>query len=129
MKALPFHLKSLFLAGKRPPPGPSTDSPAAKRLKMEPSSQSPVPSGKSTPQPPPGKSTPSSRYFTITSQTIFIILFIPHMAVILKQNMYTLQNMYTFYSAWWKGAGRRTSYLTCPFLGISLFSDYNASQM
>ncbi|XP_076006282.1 general transcription factor IIF subunit 1 isoform X2 [Genypterus blacodes] len=46
--------------GKRQPPGPSTDSPAAKRLKMEPSTQSPAPSGKSTPQPPSGKSTPSS---------------------------------------------------------------------
>ncbi|CAG04103.1 unnamed protein product, partial [Tetraodon nigroviridis] len=46
--------------GKRQMPG--TDCPAAKRLKMDPSSQSPGPSGKSTPQPPSGKSTPSSRY-------------------------------------------------------------------
>ncbi|KAM9779716.1 general transcription factor IIF subunit 1 [Neosynchiropus ocellatus] len=46
--------------GKRQTPGPSTDSPAAKRLKMDPSSQSPAPSGKSTPQPSSGKSTPSS---------------------------------------------------------------------
>ena len=38
-------------------------------------------------------------------------LFIPHMAVILKQNMYT---GCFFYSAWWKGAGRRKSYFTCP---------------
>lgn len=38
----------------------SSDTPAAKRLKMEPTSQSP--SGKSTPQPASGKSTPSSRY-------------------------------------------------------------------
>ncbi|XP_015224527.1 PREDICTED: general transcription factor IIF subunit 1 [Cyprinodon variegatus] len=46
--------------GKRQIQAAATDSPAAKRLKMEPSSQSPVPSGKSTPQPPSGKSTPSS---------------------------------------------------------------------
>ncbi|KAF5881811.1 general transcription factor IIF subunit 1 isoform X1 [Clarias magur] len=38
----------------------SSDTPAAKRLKMEPVSGSP--SGKSTPQPASGKSTPSSRY-------------------------------------------------------------------
>ncbi|KAK1877650.1 General transcription factor IIF subunit 1 [Dissostichus eleginoides] len=56
--------------GKRPPPGPSTDSPAAKRLKMEPSSQSPVPSGKSTPQPPPGKSTPSSSDVQLTEEAV-----------------------------------------------------------
>lgn len=36
----------------------SSDTPTAKRLKMEPTSQSP--SGKSTPQPASGKSTPSS---------------------------------------------------------------------
>ncbi|XP_010773622.1 general transcription factor IIF subunit 1-like [Notothenia coriiceps] len=56
--------------GKRPPPGPSTDSPAAKRLKMEPSSQSPAPSGKSTPQPPPGKSTPSSSDVQLTEEAV-----------------------------------------------------------
>ncbi|KAJ4931803.1 hypothetical protein JOQ06_010243 [Pogonophryne albipinna] len=56
--------------GKRPPPGPSTDSPAAKRLKMEPSSQSPVPSGKSTPQPTPGKSTPSSSDVQLTEEAV-----------------------------------------------------------
>lgn len=52
--------------GKRQTQGPATDSPAAKRLKMDPSSQSPGPSGKSTPQPPSGKSTPSSRYSALT---------------------------------------------------------------
>lgn len=36
---------------------------------MDPSSQSPGPSGKSTPQPPSGKSTPSSRYTTHHSGT------------------------------------------------------------
>uniref|UniRef100_A0A8C9YUE9 Transcription initiation factor IIF subunit alpha n=1 Tax=Sander lucioperca TaxID=283035 RepID=A0A8C9YUE9_SANLU len=56
--------------GKRPTPGPSTDSPAAKRLKMEPSSQSPVPSGKSTPQPPSGKSTPSSSDVQLTEEAV-----------------------------------------------------------
>ncbi|KAG7260747.1 hypothetical protein CRUP_002185 [Coryphaenoides rupestris] len=40
--------------GKRQPAAPSADSPAAKRLKMEPSGQSPAPSGKTTPQPPSG---------------------------------------------------------------------------
>ncbi|KAJ7989676.1 hypothetical protein DPEC_G00307010 [Dallia pectoralis] len=55
--------------GKRPVVGGSSDSPAAKRLKMEPggavtSTQSPVPSGKSTPQPPSGKSTPSDVQLT-----------------------------------------------------------------
>ncbi|XP_055767713.1 general transcription factor IIF subunit 1-like isoform X4 [Salvelinus fontinalis] len=49
--------------GKRHVVGGSSESPAAKRLKMESSStavttQSPAPSGKSTPQPPSGKSTP-----------------------------------------------------------------------
>ncbi|XP_032393959.1 general transcription factor IIF subunit 1 isoform X1 [Etheostoma spectabile] len=56
--------------GKRPTLGPSTDSPAAKRLKMEPSSQSPVPSGKSTPQPPSGKSTPSSSDVQLTEEAV-----------------------------------------------------------
>ncbi|XP_029292889.1 general transcription factor IIF subunit 1-like [Cottoperca gobio] len=56
--------------GKRPTPGPSTDSPAAKRLKMEPSSQSPVPSVKSTPQPPSGKSTPSSSDVQLTEEAV-----------------------------------------------------------
>uniref|UniRef100_A0A3B4T410 Transcription initiation factor IIF subunit alpha n=1 Tax=Seriola dumerili TaxID=41447 RepID=A0A3B4T410_SERDU len=50
--------------------GVSTDSPAAKRLKMEPSSQSPVPSGKSTPQPPSGKSTPSSSDVQLTEEAV-----------------------------------------------------------
>ncbi|XP_047428410.1 general transcription factor IIF subunit 1 [Mugil cephalus] len=56
--------------GKRQTPGPTTDSPAAKRLKMEPSSQSPVPSGKSTPQPPSGKSTPSSSDVQLTEDAV-----------------------------------------------------------
>ncbi|XP_029364775.1 general transcription factor IIF subunit 1 [Echeneis naucrates] len=56
--------------GKRQTQGPSTDSPAAKRLKMEPSSQSPVPSGKSTPQPPSGKSTPSSSDVQLTEEAV-----------------------------------------------------------
>uniref|UniRef100_A0A8C2Z4T9 Transcription initiation factor IIF subunit alpha n=1 Tax=Cyclopterus lumpus TaxID=8103 RepID=A0A8C2Z4T9_CYCLU len=56
--------------GKRPTPGPSADSPAAKRLKMEPSSQSPAPSGKSTPQPPSGKSTPSSSDVQLTEEAV-----------------------------------------------------------
>ncbi|XP_062294468.1 general transcription factor IIF subunit 1 [Scomber scombrus] len=56
--------------GKRHPQGPGTDSPAAKRLKMEPSSQSPVPSGKSTPQPPSGKSTPSSSDVQLTEEAV-----------------------------------------------------------
>ncbi|XP_060945989.1 general transcription factor IIF subunit 1 [Limanda limanda] len=56
--------------GKRPTPGPATDSPAAKRLKMEPSSQSPAPSGKSTPQPPSGKSTPSSSDVQLTEEAV-----------------------------------------------------------
>ncbi|XP_037648703.1 general transcription factor IIF subunit 1 [Sebastes umbrosus] len=56
--------------GKRPTQGPSTDSPAAKRLKMEPSSQSPAPSGKSTPQPPSGKSTPSSSDVQLTEEAV-----------------------------------------------------------
>ncbi|XP_040047383.1 general transcription factor IIF subunit 1 [Gasterosteus aculeatus] len=56
--------------GKRPTAGPSTDSPAAKRLKMEPSSQSPAPSGKTTPQPPSGKSTPSSSDVQLTEEAV-----------------------------------------------------------
>ncbi|AWP18803.1 putative general transcription factor IIF subunit 1 isoform 3 [Scophthalmus maximus] len=56
--------------GKRQIPGPGTDSPAAKRLKMEPSSQSPVPSGKNTPQPPSGKSTPSSSDVQLTEEAV-----------------------------------------------------------
>ncbi|XP_068605919.1 general transcription factor IIF subunit 1 [Brachionichthys hirsutus] len=56
--------------GKRQPQGPGTDSPAAKRRKMEPSSQSPVPSGKSTPQPPSGKSPPSSSDVQLTEEAV-----------------------------------------------------------
>lgn len=56
--------------GKRQNQGPGTDSPAAKRLKMEPSSQSPAPSGKSTPQPPSGKSTPSSSDVQLTEEAV-----------------------------------------------------------
>ncbi|XP_069005404.1 general transcription factor IIF subunit 1 [Embiotoca jacksoni] len=56
--------------GKRQTQGPNTDSPAAKRLKMEPSSQSPAPSGKSTPQPPSGKSTPSSSDVQLTEEAV-----------------------------------------------------------
>uniref|UniRef100_H3D509 Transcription initiation factor IIF subunit alpha n=1 Tax=Tetraodon nigroviridis TaxID=99883 RepID=H3D509_TETNG len=54
--------------GKRQMPG--TDCPAAKRLKMDPSSQSPGPSGKSTPQPPSGKSTPSSSDVQLTEEAV-----------------------------------------------------------
>ncbi|KAM6905339.1 general transcription factor IIF subunit 1 [Xenentodon cancila] len=56
--------------GKRPTQGPSTDSPAAKRLKMEPSTQSPGASGKSTPQPTSGKSTPSSSDVQLTEEAV-----------------------------------------------------------
>ncbi|XP_077397072.1 general transcription factor IIF subunit 1 isoform X3 [Festucalex cinctus] len=56
--------------GKRQTQGPGTDSPAAKRLKMDPSSQSPAPSGKSTPQPPSGKSTPSSSDVQVTEEAV-----------------------------------------------------------
>uniref|UniRef100_A0A3B5AFM7 Transcription initiation factor IIF subunit alpha n=1 Tax=Stegastes partitus TaxID=144197 RepID=A0A3B5AFM7_9TELE len=45
-------------------------SQTAKRLKMEPSSQSPAPSGKSTPQPPSGKSTPSSSDVQLTEEAV-----------------------------------------------------------
>ncbi|XP_029692233.1 general transcription factor IIF subunit 1-like [Takifugu rubripes] len=58
----------LIKASKRQAPGP--DCPAAKRLKMEPSSQSPGPSGKSTPQPPSGKSTPSSSNIQLAEKVI-----------------------------------------------------------
>ncbi|KAK9534926.1 hypothetical protein VZT92_007340 [Zoarces viviparus] len=37
---------------------------------MEPSSQSPAPSGKSTPQPPSGKSTPSSSDVQLTEEAV-----------------------------------------------------------
>ncbi|KAM9784229.1 general transcription factor IIF subunit 1 isoform 2-T3 [Syngnathus typhle] len=56
--------------GKRQTQGPGTDSPAAKRLKMDPSGQSPAPSGKSTPQPPSGKSTPSSSDVQLTEEAV-----------------------------------------------------------
>ncbi|XP_049600064.1 general transcription factor IIF subunit 1 isoform X2 [Syngnathus scovelli] len=56
--------------GKRQTQGPGTDSPAAKRLKMDPSGQSPGPSGKSTPQPPSGKSTPSSSDVQLTEEAV-----------------------------------------------------------
>ncbi|XP_029997737.1 general transcription factor IIF subunit 1 isoform X2 [Sphaeramia orbicularis] len=56
--------------GKRQNPVGGTDSPAAKRLKMEPNSQSPAPSGKSTPQPPSGKSTPSSSDVQLTEEAV-----------------------------------------------------------
>lgn len=56
--------------GKRQTQGPATDSPAAKRLKMEPNSQSPAPSGKSTPQPASGKSTPSSSDVQLTEEAV-----------------------------------------------------------
>uniref|UniRef100_A0A8C8F869 Transcription initiation factor IIF subunit alpha n=1 Tax=Oncorhynchus tshawytscha TaxID=74940 RepID=A0A8C8F869_ONCTS len=61
--------------GKRQVVGGSSDSPAAKRLKMESSStavttQSPAPSGKSTPQPPSGKSTPSSSDVQLTEEAV-----------------------------------------------------------
>ncbi|XP_072298577.1 general transcription factor IIF subunit 1 [Eucyclogobius newberryi] len=49
---------------------PATDTPAAKRLKMEPNSQSPAPSGKSTPQPASGKSTPSSSDVQLTEEAV-----------------------------------------------------------
>uniref|UniRef100_A0A8C7V5G4 Transcription initiation factor IIF subunit alpha n=1 Tax=Oncorhynchus mykiss TaxID=8022 RepID=A0A8C7V5G4_ONCMY len=61
--------------GKRQVVGGSSESPAAKRLKMESSStavttQSPAPSGKSTPQPPSGKSTPSSSDVQLTEEAV-----------------------------------------------------------
>uniref|UniRef100_W5KU27 Transcription initiation factor IIF subunit alpha n=1 Tax=Astyanax mexicanus TaxID=7994 RepID=W5KU27_ASTMX len=54
--------------GKRQATVPSSDTPAAKRLKMDPSSQSP--SGKSTPQPASGKSTPSSSDVQLTEDAV-----------------------------------------------------------
>ncbi|XP_018601587.1 general transcription factor IIF subunit 1 [Scleropages formosus] len=55
--------------GKRQTPGASSsDTPAAKRLKMEPSPQSP--SGKATPQPTSGKSTPSSSDVQLTEDAV-----------------------------------------------------------
>ncbi|XP_036408614.1 general transcription factor IIF subunit 1 isoform X1 [Megalops cyprinoides] len=54
--------------GKRQPAASSTDTPAAKRLKMEPSPQSP--SGKTTPQPTSGKSTPSSSDVQLTEEAV-----------------------------------------------------------
>ncbi|KAM9746097.1 general transcription factor IIF subunit 1 isoform 2-T2 [Menidia menidia] len=56
--------------GKRQNQGVATDSPAAKRLKLEPSTQSPAPSGKSTPQPASGKSTPSSSDVQLTEEAV-----------------------------------------------------------
>ncbi|CAB1342273.1 unnamed protein product [Coregonus sp. 'balchen'] len=61
--------------GRRQVVGGSSESPAAKRLKMESSStaittQSPAPSGKSTPQPPSGKSTPSSSDVQLTEEAV-----------------------------------------------------------
>ncbi|XP_062306775.1 general transcription factor IIF subunit 1 [Osmerus eperlanus] len=56
--------------GKRQPAGQSSDTPAAKRLKMEPNTQSPAPSGKSTPQPPSGKSTPSTSDVQLTEEAV-----------------------------------------------------------
>ncbi|KAI4877773.1 hypothetical protein NFI96_009911 [Prochilodus magdalenae] len=54
--------------GKRQATVSSSDTPAAKRLKMDPSSQSP--SGKSTPQPASGKSTPSSSDVQLTEDAV-----------------------------------------------------------
>ncbi|KAB5554312.1 hypothetical protein PHYPO_G00048890 [Pangasianodon hypophthalmus] len=54
--------------GKRQATTSSSDTPAAKRLKMEPTSQSP--SGKSTPQPASGKSTPSSSDVQLTEEAV-----------------------------------------------------------
>ncbi|KAJ8345814.1 hypothetical protein SKAU_G00300070 [Synaphobranchus kaupii] len=54
--------------GKRQAVAPSADTPASKRLKMEPSPQSP--SGKSTPQPTSGKSTPSSSDVQLTEDAV-----------------------------------------------------------
>lgn len=55
--------------GKRQTPA-AAETPAAKRLKMEPNSQSPAPSGKSTPQPASGKSTPSSSDVQLTEEAV-----------------------------------------------------------
>uniref|UniRef100_A0A8C1JQQ1 Transcription initiation factor IIF subunit alpha n=1 Tax=Cyprinus carpio TaxID=7962 RepID=A0A8C1JQQ1_CYPCA len=54
--------------GKRQTTVPSSETPAAKRLKMEPSPQSS--SGKSTPQPVSGKSTPSSSDVLLTEDAV-----------------------------------------------------------
>lgn len=56
--------------GKRQTQSAATESPAAKRLKMEPSTQSPAPSGKTTPQPASGKSTPSSSDVQLTEEAV-----------------------------------------------------------
>nr|AAH45951.1 General transcription factor IIF, polypeptide 1 [Danio rerio]AAI65577.1 Gtf2f1 protein [Danio rerio] len=54
--------------GKRQTTVPSSETPAAKRLKMEPSPQSS--SGKSTPQPASGKSTPSASDVLLTEDAV-----------------------------------------------------------
>ncbi|KAJ8385882.1 hypothetical protein AAFF_G00179480 [Aldrovandia affinis] len=54
--------------GKRQTVASNSDAPAAKRLKMEPSPQSP--SGKTTPQPTSGKSTPSSSDVQLTEDAV-----------------------------------------------------------
>ncbi|XP_076121875.1 general transcription factor IIF subunit 1 isoform X3 [Alosa pseudoharengus] len=54
--------------GKRQTTTTSADTPAAKRLKMDPSPQSP--SGKSTPQPTSGKSTPSASDVQLTEDAV-----------------------------------------------------------
>ncbi|XP_042576130.1 general transcription factor IIF subunit 1 isoform X2 [Cyprinus carpio] len=54
--------------GKRQTTVPSSETPATKRLKMEPSPQSS--SGKSTPQPVSGKSTPSSSDVLLTEDAV-----------------------------------------------------------
>ncbi|XP_056309739.1 general transcription factor IIF subunit 1 isoform X4 [Danio aesculapii] len=54
--------------GKRQTTVPSSETPAAKRLKMEPSPQSS--SGKSTPQPASGKSTPSASDVMLTEDAV-----------------------------------------------------------
>ncbi|XP_031417486.1 general transcription factor IIF subunit 1 isoform X3 [Clupea harengus] len=54
--------------GKRQPAAASADTPASKRLKMDPSPQSP--SGKSTPQPSSGKSTPSASDVQLTEEAV-----------------------------------------------------------
>ncbi|XP_030637627.1 general transcription factor IIF subunit 1 [Chanos chanos] len=54
--------------GKRQTPVSSSDTPAPKRLKMDPSTQNS--SGKSTPQPSSGKSTPSSSDVQLTEEAV-----------------------------------------------------------
>ncbi|XP_034045999.1 general transcription factor IIF subunit 1 isoform X2 [Thalassophryne amazonica] len=56
--------------GKRHTPAAGSDTPAAKRIKLDPSSQSPAPSGKSTPQTPPGKCTLSSSDVQLTEEAV-----------------------------------------------------------